>query len=76
MRDVAEIPHAVEVEWWYGKYSTVWHICKRREGRKYVSWTEIVSCDNILMPLTLTKTNRLKSETMCLLKQAYSARLQ
>ena len=53
-----EMPgRSVEVEWWYGRYSTV---CKRREGREYVPWTEVISKDDILMSVTFTKSNHIK----------------
>ena len=72
-RVVREIPEtSIEVEWWYGRYSTVWHMCKRREGKKYVPWTEVISKDDILVPVTFTKSNHINKQTVIDLKQAYA----
>ena len=62
----------VEVEWWHGRYSTMWSICKRRVARQMVPWTEKIPHASILMPITFTKSNHLKKETVTRLKQAYS----
>ena len=62
-------PKKVELEWWHGKYSSIWSVCKRRrEGRKVVVWTETLLADSILMEVKLTKTNRLSKQTVNSLK--------
>lgn len=71
---VQEIPDGsdtVEVEWWYGRYSTMWQVCKRKEGREYIAWTEVIAKDAILMPLTLTRSGHLNKQTVLDLKQHY-----
>jgi len=44
----------VEVEWWFGKYTTDWKVCKRRIGRTVVPWTETIKRSSFLMPVSLT----------------------
>lgn len=51
---IPEPPVTDELEWWYGRYSTV---CKKREGRDVVVWTESVPADSILTEVKLTKSN-------------------
>ena len=67
--NVPGTPAMVEVEWWYGRYSTVWNVCKKRDGRRYIPWTVVIPCSSILTTVTLTKSNHLKKETVILLSK-------
>ena len=62
----------VEVEWWFGTYTKVWKCCKRREGKEYVPWIELVPAASVLMPVTLTKSSYLSKATVQHLKDAYT----
>jgi len=69
-------PEHIEIEWQTGSFSSSWKVCKLREGRRCVPWTEsIQQKDIIYYPIELTNSCKLRKKTVTELQLAYSSLL-
>ena len=61
------------VLWMDGKWTTVWRECKKREGSKYVEWTdEVPRASVVLFDFQLTSSGKLRTTTLRELKGIYN----
>ena len=60
-----------EIEWWRGRYTTKWTVCKKRKGRQSVPWHEVVPTKSVVMTVKFTRAFHLNRETVSRLKNAY-----
>ena len=61
----------VTVHWYVGTYSGMWKPCRRREGRNYVDWEEVIPIASVLRTVNLTKSFKLPKTIVLELKEAY-----
>lgn len=62
----------VTIEWLQGTYSSLWKVCKRREGRNVVPWVEDIPKTAIISKVELTKGQRLPGAVKTKLKSLYA----
>ena len=56
-----------------GKWTRVWRECKKREGSKYVEWTdEVPRASVVLFDFQLTSSGKLRTTTLRELKGIYN----
>ena len=61
------------VLWMDGKWTAVWRECKKREGSKYVEWTdEVPRASVVLFDFQLTSSGKLRTTTLRELKGIYN----
>lgn len=57
--------------YFYIIYLETWNVYKYKNGREMVYWTETIPENSVLARIELTKSNRLKRDTIDKLKAAY-----
>lgn len=52
-------------------YVGTWNVYKYKSGREMVHWREVIPENSVLFRIELTRSNRLKRDTIDKLKAAY-----
>ena len=74
--NVEGLPNSITIEWLQGTYSSIWKVCKKREGRALVPWVEEIPKTAIISSVKLTKGQRLPGSVRDKLKSLYAPLLQ